>query len=274
MDEKITVGRRFSKQDLSKKELLRIKGWLLETITSITEEQAKKLLNGELSFTHFLKSLKSTFAEILQKRSLPCDPFWYPTKTALRNWQPNPPDSFTKEEIKGKRISLDRYLLWLGYDFDSNEYLAGKALFLIHLIEKAGNKNEWHLHAIFELGSVYTLFRVYLQMGLDSTRGGKNKNNPWRAYGKQLLIQYPNKSQQQIWRKIPKGRNLTVYEMSKLEDAEPDPPDTCDIFRFYRVVDDDKEVVVAKNDKTGEVERTLAYNSFRTRYLLKKNQKN
>lgn len=277
MKKKIKVGRRFFKYEIPEDELPRIKaGRPLNsigtpdqagfTIEWFTEEWIKGLKNHMKEFLYFSTGLTPE-PIVYRSKISETDPEAWPTE-----------DEFRPEDGLRKGITLEDYVLFLGYEHDSLEHLAAKIFCLISVLEWVNNGKEQDpiedlFHNLvwisFELGRAYALFVTYQNLNRDNSRGGKNKTNPWQEYGYQLLERYPHKSQRQIWWKIPKGRSLQEDGVNRIEDAEPDTPDVCGGFRFYRIIEENKEIVVAKDDKTGKVTAQNTFNSFRKNYLKK-----
>ncbi len=224
-DEKITIGRRFSKREISSKKFLRVtKGLVPERCPQKAEQFQKR--RKEETFDKFLEQLKTIFIHTLQVHNLPTNIFWYPSGGPLggQKWQPEPPEGLPEEEALERRITLDNYLIFLGLRFDSLEHLAGQGLFLIYTI-RATKDEEIIRRASFRLGRIFQLSSVYLDMSLEGAALGRRKRtNPWFEYAAHLQEKYPNKTQEYILRKIPEEPNHEI----------------CGNWSFYRKFDPEK----------------------------------
>jgi len=206
---KKTVGRRFFKYEIPEGEFLKIKA-------------GRPLLPGEISnqeyfdtewFTEkWIKGLKKDLNDFLISVGITPEPIVYRRKLSESDPDPWPTEEdFRLEDYLLKGLALPDYILFLGYDHDSLEHLAAHMFYLVFLLE-AEKINEPQssredflnkaLFLSFEIGRSYALFVTYQTLGKDNSRGGKNKINPWREYGKQLREQYPDMPQVQIWSKI------------------------------------------------------------------------
>ena len=273
-----TVGKRFSKREISTEELERIKRALPESLDRKTlMQEVNDFENGENQFYHLLDKLKQFFESRMKLWSLPFTPYLYPIKSGLQMWQSKPPEGF-KEDSDRKKITLDRYILHHNYEHDSKEHLAAKAIVKIHKIENIRRGSSIFLKEVilpfllFELGKTCILFEVYEKDYKQHKEIGKQRTNrfreAWEEFGQRLVKENPEKSQKWIWQnRIP---------MSSSKDEEPDDlrePNAPDSLFIYRYKDDDnEEKIIAKSDVTGKVERPMNFHSFRTQYL-KKNPK-
>jgi hypothetical protein len=269
--DEITVGRRFSKQSIEKKELNRIKAGFPRGVDpeEYIAHLTNTLKNEDQSFSNYLKSTKDFFIATLKEKNLPADPYWYPIGGPLgvkQKWQPislrlERQDKEDKE-ITTNGMGLHDYLLHLGCEYDSLEHITGYGIFLIEMIEiTIDSDKDMAIEFAFGLGKIVTLLNVYTKLTIDSIRGGKNKTNPWPPLSQHLLERYPNQSQQQIWRKIPTS--------SRIEIGKADYIYVSYFFYCREQEEDEKERLLAFSDKTGQQVGRITFESFRTRYLSK-----
>lgn len=84
----------------------------------------------------------------------------------------------------------------------------------------------------------------------------KKERNPFRAYGQWLRENHPDLSAGAIWRKIPRSFH-----------DEPDNAHVLGDLIFYRIGSEDPEILISRNDLSGET-KEIFFQTFR-RYLKK-----
>jgi len=271
MNEKIEVGKRFSKREISIEEHLKIFVGLAKPIDrKIIREFFETFKNEDEIFSALLKDFKVFFRVQMQSWGLPCVPYLYQVNGALTRWQENKPEGWREEDNELYKVSLDQYILHRGYEHDSLQHLAAEALCLIYRIDKAMNVKALHLTVLpfmmFELGRIHTLFSVYDLESKDGRKGPKIRRevNPFNAYGKMLAKKYPDKSYSQIFKMIPRGY---LDENSRPEPKNNNSPDICCGWDFFKVNDDGVLKIAAIRDEDGKY-RMIKAESFRKTYLI------
>lgn len=273
MNEKIEVGKRFSKRELTIEEHLKIFVGLAAPIDRKSiRDFFETFQNKDEVFSDFLKYLGEFYRLKMQLWRLPCVPYIYKVNGALTLCYEEKPEGWKEENNELCRLTIDQYILHIGYEHDSLQHLAAVALRLIHRIEVARNSRALQLtllpHMMFELGRIHTLFRVY---ELESKDGGKGPEvrrevNPFRAYGKRLREKYPEKSFWQIYNKIPRG---SLNDESRITEDSMIPEDEDNGFIFIRFNDDGEKKIAAVLDKDGMAKKTIKAESFRKTYFKK-----
>ena len=206
----------------------------------------------------------------LKRFELPATPHVWTNKDDPKTFQ------LVRTEECQEKTYLPDFLLSNDYTWDSTEHLTAKKMCLIYEIDALGdwvkhyddfkkNKSAYFFRLAIELGQIETLLCVYDIWRQDSARGGRSKENPFKEYGMKLRGQSPDESGTKIWKEIPRVK-ATCEDYAQ---DEPDEPHVCHHFNFYRVIDDDKEFLVALDATTGKIEGKTQFKSFCDKYLKK-----
>lgn len=279
-------------------------------VASMTGELEGEEFDVEnLYFNNHLKGIEEELREFLTSRNLPADPIVYFGKYAQMGSYDDPSEEALEvmksiqelsedekealwdslgipKEDRYSGINLDGYIICCGYDFDSLEYIAGKLLFLIDKFktvdsafqnssENTNKKNFSNLSNfyVFWTGFLMAQFTIYSHLDEQNKKGGKNKSNPFRIFGQELVEQYPGRSSREIWEQLFRSATKEARQSDREAQAEGKEVIPTSTIQIGSVSDWDILADLHKNkllaQHSNRPDKTITFNGFR-RYLSQK----